>query len=149
MGLRARTSPVSDSGRNQEFLMSATTSTRVPTRSHAGRQAGGPAVSGSAGFSQGPEPSAPQVDVAKEGGKEGYVDPANSYFECNICLELAQEPVVTQCGHLYCWSCIYKCVSGPAPPRYFCPCGSRTAHPHLASLAEPTSSARVHPGSDE
>ena len=116
MGLRARTSPVSDSGRNQEFLMAATTSTRVPTRSHAARQAGGPAVSGSAGFSQGPEPSAPQVDVAKEGGKEGYVDPANSYFECNICLELAQEPIVTQCGHLYCWSCIYKCVSGPAPP---------------------------------
>lgn len=112
----SRTSPVSDSGRNQEFLMAATTSTRVPTRSHAGRQAGGPAVSGSAGFSQGPEPSAPQVDVAKEGGKEGYVDPANSYFECNICLELAQEPIVTQCGHLYCWSCIYKCVSGPAPP---------------------------------
>mmetsp|Transcript_11894 Transcript_11894/g.46063 ORF Transcript_11894/g.46063 Transcript_11894/m.46063 type:complete len:139 (-) Transcript_11894:2778-3194(-) len=88
--------------------MAATTSTRVPTRSHAARQAGGPAVSGSAGFSQGPEPSAPQVDVAKEGGKEGYVDPANSYFECNICLELAQEPIVTQCGHLYCWSCIYK-----------------------------------------
>lgn len=32
----------------------------------------------------------------------------NAYFECNICLELAQDPIVTQCGHLYCWPCIYK-----------------------------------------
>lgn len=47
-------------------------------------------------------------------------DPPSGYFECNICLEVAQEPVVTQCGHLYCWPCIYKCVAprdGDAPPR--------------------------------
>mmetsp|Transcript_36730 Transcript_36730/g.90686 ORF Transcript_36730/g.90686 Transcript_36730/m.90686 type:complete len:248 (+) Transcript_36730:302-1045(+) len=41
-------------------------------------------------------------------GGGGYVDPQNSYFECNICLELAQDPIVTQCGHLFCWPCIYK-----------------------------------------
>lgn len=28
--------------------------------------------------------------------------------DCNICFEVACDPVVTQCGHLYCWSCIYK-----------------------------------------
>ncbi|XP_026411460.1 E3 ubiquitin-protein ligase RMA1H1-like [Papaver somniferum] len=32
----------------------------------------------------------------------------NACFDCNICLENAHEPVVTLCGHLYCWSCIYK-----------------------------------------
>ncbi|KAJ6402076.1 hypothetical protein OIU84_014199 [Salix udensis] len=29
-------------------------------------------------------------------------------FDCNICFDYAHEPVVTLCGHLYCWPCIYK-----------------------------------------
>ncbi|XAR72841.1 Ubiquitin--protein ligase [Bertholletia excelsa] len=29
-------------------------------------------------------------------------------FECNICFELAEDPIVTLCGHLYCWPCLYK-----------------------------------------
>lgn len=36
----------------------------------------------------------------------GSNDAAN--FECNICFELAQDPIVTLCGHLYCWPCLYK-----------------------------------------
>ncbi|XP_047332116.1 E3 ubiquitin-protein ligase RMA1H1-like [Impatiens glandulifera] len=32
-------------------------------------------------------------------------------FDCNICLGLVQDPVVTLCGHLYCWPCIYKWIS--------------------------------------
>ncbi|KAK7246513.1 hypothetical protein RIF29_41382 [Crotalaria pallida] len=32
----------------------------------------------------------------------------NGCFDCNICLEFAYEPIVTLCGHLYCWPCIYK-----------------------------------------
>ncbi|OVA04563.1 zinc finger protein [Macleaya cordata] len=38
-------------------------------------------------------------------GSDGN-DAAN--FECNICFELAQDPIVTLCGHLYCWPCLYK-----------------------------------------
>eukprot|EP00262_Sarcandra_glabra_P018863 TRINITY_DN6923_c0_g1_i2.p1 TRINITY_DN6923_c0_g1~~TRINITY_DN6923_c0_g1_i2.p1 ORF type:complete len:235 (+),score=5.94 TRINITY_DN6923_c0_g1_i2:190-894(+) len=32
----------------------------------------------------------------------------DGYFDCNICLDFACDPVVTLCGHLYCWPCIYK-----------------------------------------
>ncbi|KAF5814357.1 putative transcription factor C2H2 family [Helianthus annuus] len=31
-----------------------------------------------------------------------------AFFECNICFHLAQDPVVTLCGHLFCWPCLYK-----------------------------------------
>ncbi|KAE8703800.1 Nucleotide-diphospho-sugar transferases superfamily protein [Hibiscus syriacus] len=29
-------------------------------------------------------------------------------FECNICFELAHDPIVTLCGHLFCWPCLYR-----------------------------------------
>ncbi|KAM7251043.1 hypothetical protein ACFE04_022926 [Oxalis oulophora] len=32
----------------------------------------------------------------------------NASFDCNICLDSACDPVVSLCGHLYCWPCIYK-----------------------------------------
>mmetsp|Transcript_113113 Transcript_113113/g.196414 ORF Transcript_113113/g.196414 Transcript_113113/m.196414 type:complete len:195 (-) Transcript_113113:511-1095(-) len=31
-------------------------------------------------------------------------------FECNICFETAKEPVVTVCGHLFCWSCLFQWI---------------------------------------
>ncbi|WOH04653.1 hypothetical protein DCAR_0624064 [Daucus carota subsp. sativus] len=34
--------------------------------------------------------------------------PEMGVFECNICFELAQDPTVTLCGHLYCWPCLYR-----------------------------------------
>ncbi|CAM9835309.1 unnamed protein product, partial [Laminaria digitata] len=46
--------------------------------------------------------------------RENYEDPAerntgeDSYFECNICLDGVTEPVVTRCGHLFCWPCLYR-----------------------------------------
>mmetsp|Transcript_33220 Transcript_33220/g.51697 ORF Transcript_33220/g.51697 Transcript_33220/m.51697 type:complete len:189 (+) Transcript_33220:54-620(+) len=34
-------------------------------------------------------------------------------FECNICLEQASEPVVTRCGHLFCWACLHQWLNTP------------------------------------
>ncbi len=35
----------------------------------------------------------------------------SSTYECNICYEVAREPVVTMCGHLFCWPCLYRYVN--------------------------------------
>lgn len=37
-----------------------------------------------------------------------YNNEEHVMFSCNICHELASEPVVTLCGHLYCWPCLYR-----------------------------------------
>ncbi|ETO14215.1 hypothetical protein RFI_23153 [Reticulomyxa filosa] len=29
-------------------------------------------------------------------------------FDCNICFDVCSDPVVTCCGHLYCWQCLEK-----------------------------------------
>lgn len=34
--------------------------------------------------------------------------PSDARFSCNICLEAVTDPVVTQCGHLFCWPCLYQ-----------------------------------------
>lgn len=39
-------------------------------------------------------------------------------FECNICFDQPSQPVVTSCGHLYCWGCIYR-VRGQHKEIYF------------------------------
>jgi len=35
-------------------------------------------------------------------------DHQDDRFSCNICFDSVTEPVVTQCGHLYCWPCLYR-----------------------------------------
>lgn len=29
-------------------------------------------------------------------------------FDCSICFSEVEEPVVTLCGHLFCWDCLYR-----------------------------------------
>ncbi|KAJ0967082.1 hypothetical protein J5N97_023999 [Dioscorea zingiberensis] len=46
---------------------------------------------------------------------------AGGCFDCNICLDFAEDPVVTLCGHLYCWPCIYKWMQVQAQTQQQCP----------------------------
>ncbi|CAN6240161.1 unnamed protein product [Urochloa humidicola] len=53
-----------------------------------------------------------KMDGDKVGGKgaakkDGCCE-CSSSFECNICLDAAKQPVVTPCGHLFCWPCLYQ-----------------------------------------
>ncbi|XP_072151387.1 uncharacterized protein [Setaria viridis] len=53
------------------------------------------------------EPASEPVARTNSGGSGGGSKDSGS-FECNICLDLAQDPGVTLCGHLFCWPCLYK-----------------------------------------
>lgn len=44
----------------------------------------------------------------------------NGTFECNICLDTAQDAVVSMCGHLFCWSCLHQWLE-TRPNRQVCP----------------------------
>lgn len=43
-----------------------------------------------------------------------------SLFECNICLDTAKDAVVSRCGHLFCWPCLYQWLE-TRPNRQVCP----------------------------
>ncbi|RWW36289.1 hypothetical protein BHE74_00058700 [Ensete ventricosum] len=51
-------------------------------------------------------------DVSTTGISDDAAPPSSSMtgccFDCNICMDFVVDPVVTLCGHLYCWPCIYK-----------------------------------------
>lgn len=42
-------------------------------------------------------------------------------FECNICFETPRDPIVTRCGHLYCWGCVYRWMRQRAGGASQCP----------------------------
>lgn len=47
--------------------------------------------------------------VARDTGEEMKEQGSGAAnFECNICLDMAREPVVTSCGHLFCWPCLFQ-----------------------------------------
>lgn len=48
----------------------------------------------------------PVEDLEQDGEKDKSSGSAN--FDCNVCLDVAKEPVVTSCGHLFCWPCLFQ-----------------------------------------
>lgn len=53
-----------------------------------------------------PPPGEAYTNECGEGGNSGAS--VEQTFDCNVCLEEVHEPVITQCGHLYCWPCLYR-----------------------------------------
>ena len=74
-----------------------------------GREAAGALETQTSGrVSPGKSPSrALSRRVAKTADGEDE-EPDASMFSCNICMEMASHAVVTLCGHLYCWPCLYR-----------------------------------------
>lgn len=48
-----------------------------------------------------------EEEASDEESKENAQN-ISANFECNVCFEMATEPVVTSCGHLFCWPCLYQ-----------------------------------------
>ncbi|KAK4723600.1 hypothetical protein R3W88_026379 [Solanum pinnatisectum] len=59
-------------------------------------------------------------------------------FDCNICLDVVKDPVVTFCGHLYCWPCIYKWIQFQDHQKPLCPvCKAKVSQKELIPLYGP------------
>jgi Zinc finger, C3HC4 type (RING finger) len=52
--------------------------------------------------------AAPLERQESGGGCRNSSNNVDARFSCNICFDSVVEPVVTQCGHLYCWPCLYR-----------------------------------------
>lgn len=77
-----------------------------PPSNYAGRMGVG------AGSSSNEMPASSGTSTAGEGVDSGsnqksFTEP-DSLFVCNVCLDPVKDPVVTQCGHLYCWACLFR-----------------------------------------
>ncbi|KAL0920415.1 hypothetical protein M5K25_009551 [Dendrobium thyrsiflorum] len=70
----------------------------------------------------------------------------NGCFDCNICLDFAVDPVVTLCGHLYCWPCIYKWLhmEGRIPPQSCPVCKAALSEDSLVPLYGRGTPAKRH-----
>lgn len=67
-------------------------------------------------------------------------------FECSICLEQATEPVVTLCGHLFCWPCLAKWMDGPMSAHNTCPvCKSLISRDSIVPLYGRGAPPHKHP----
>lgn len=47
-------------------------------------------------------------------------NPNSRAFECNICLDTANDAVISMCGHLFCWPCLHQWLE-TRPQRQICP----------------------------
>lgn len=71
----------------------------------------------------------------EEGGKSHNGE--SGFFDCNICLYLAKEPVVTCCGHLFCWPCIYRWLHHHSSANECPVCKGRVTVKHIIPIYGP------------
>ena len=61
-----------------------------------------------------------ESDSKSDKSKEKEEEEDNRSFECNICLDVARNAVISLCGHLFCWPCLHQWLE-TRPQRQICP----------------------------
>jgi len=64
--------------------------------------------------------SGPTPSTAPPQPSTGEEERNDSTFECNICLDIARDAVISLCGHLFCWPCLHQWIE-TRPTRPVCP----------------------------
>ncbi|MCO5564473.1 hypothetical protein L7F22_018134 [Adiantum nelumboides] len=67
-----------------------------------------------AGTSSTPLPDASAMDLhcaPSQAHSQHTTSSSTPNFDCGICLDVCYDPVVTMCGHLFCWPCLYHWLS--------------------------------------
>lgn len=59
-------------------------------------------------------------DEKKPESPSSTTDPS-TFFDCHICLDIASDPVVTRCGHLFCWPCLHQWMQSDRSAARTCP----------------------------
>ncbi len=54
------------------------------------------------------EPAASGGATASSDNPDDAGDEKSASFECNICLDVARDAVISLCGHLFCWPCLHQ-----------------------------------------
>ncbi|KAJ3072938.1 hypothetical protein HDU98_002583 [Podochytrium sp. JEL0797] len=109
-------------------LPKSSPSTAAPSASHPSPASSDHTTTSSGSSSSIPKPSDEKIPAAgqtkpandkkppaEEGEEEGGM------FECNICLDTASSPIVTLCGHLYCWNCLSRWMHSNSRNGNTCP----------------------------
>jgi len=71
------------------------------------------ASSSSAQSQEEPKPEVPtssktSTNADEQDDSENQKPKDDQMFECNICLDVAKDAVVSHCGHLFCWPCLHQ-----------------------------------------
>merc|ERR1711894_553686 len=70
--------------------------------------------------SSSPPPAASETANVEKSNEKEQEEEDNRSFECNICLDVARNAVISLCGHLFCWPCLHQWLE-TRPQRQICP----------------------------
>ncbi|XP_057458369.1 uncharacterized protein LOC130749098 isoform X1 [Lotus japonicus] len=141
---RLRLTPVHSPIQITNFSGEATTIADVPGEARERREVEEKVVESGRGVKRsGADLIAKALGLEEPGASKGGSSTGN-FFDCNICLEMARDPVLTCCGHLFCWPCFYKLSYAYSNARECPVCNGEVTEADLVPIYGKSSSSGDH-----